>query len=134
MTCASCSAAVQRVVSKLDGVERADVNLTTEKLTVVLNKDLDFKTIQAAVEKAGYVFGDDIMIALDCAASEFYVNGNYDYTKFEGETGKIRTSEEQACYLAELCEKYPIISIEDGMYEDDWAGWKLLTEKIGNKV
>nr|WP_317631763.1 phosphopyruvate hydratase [uncultured Flavobacterium sp.] len=91
-------------------------------------------SIKLAVEKAGYVFGDDIMIALDCAASEFYVNGNYDYTKFEGETGKIRTSEEQACYLAELCEKYPIISIEDGMYEDDWAGWKLLTEKIGNKV
>lgn len=91
-------------------------------------------SIKLAVEKAGYVFGDDIMIALDCAASEFYVNGNYDYTKFEGETGKIRTSEEQASYLAELCEKYPIISIEDGMYEDDWAGWKLLTEKIGNKV
>ncbi len=74
------------------------------------------------------------MIALDCAASEFYVNGKYDYTKFEGETGKIRTSEEQAQYLAELTAKYPIISIEDGMYEDDWNGWKLLTEKIGDKV
>ena len=91
-------------------------------------------SIKLAVEKAGYVFGKDIMIALDCAASEFYVNGKYDYTKFEGETGVIRTSEEQAAYLAELCEKYPIISIEDGMYEDDWAGWNLLTQKVGNKV
>ncbi|UYW01422.1 phosphopyruvate hydratase [Flavobacterium agricola] len=91
-------------------------------------------SIKLAVEKAGYVFGEDIMIALDCAASEFYVNGKYDYTKFEGETGKIRTSEEQALYLASLCDKYPIISIEDGMYEDDWAGWKFLTEKIGNRV
>ncbi|ESU22138.1 Phosphopyruvate hydratase [Flavobacterium enshiense DK69] len=91
-------------------------------------------SIKLAVENAGYTFGDDIKIALDCAASEFYVNGKYDYTKFEGETGKIRTSEEQADYLAELCAKYPIISIEDGMYEDDWAGWKYLTEKIGDKV
>ena len=74
------------------------------------------------------------MIALDCAASEFYVNGKYDYTKFEGDKGVVRTSEEQADYLAELTSKYPIISIEDGMYEDDWAGWKYLTEKIGNKV
>ncbi|MBQ0116575.1 MAG: phosphopyruvate hydratase, partial [Flavobacterium sp.] len=91
-------------------------------------------SIKLAVEKAGYVFGDDVMIALDCAASEFYVNGNYDYTKFEGATGKVRTSEDQVNYLAELCQKYPIISIEDGMYEDDWAGWKLLTQKLGDKV
>ncbi len=91
-------------------------------------------SIKLAVEKAGYEFGKDIMIALDCAASEFYVNGKYDYTKFEGEAGKVRTSEEQANYLAELCEKYPIVSIEDGMYEDDWAGWNLLTQKIGDKV
>jgi enolase len=91
-------------------------------------------SIKLAVTNAGYTFGDDIMIALDCAASEFYVNGKYDYSKFEGETGKVRTSEEQASYLAELAEKYPIISIEDGMYEDDWNGWKLLTDKIGNKV
>ena len=74
------------------------------------------------------------MIALDCAAAEFYVDGKYDYTKFEGESGKIRTSEEQADYLAELTEKYPIISIEDGMDENDWDGWKYLTEKIGKKV
>ena len=91
-------------------------------------------SIKLAVTNAGYTFGDDVMIALDCAASEFYVNGNYDYTKFEGATGKIRTSKEQAEYLAELAANYPIISIEDGMYEDDWEGWKLLTEKIGDKV
>lgn len=91
-------------------------------------------SIKLAVTNAGYTFGEDVMIALDCAASEFYVNGKYDYTKFEGQTGKIRTSEDQASYLAELTEKYPIISIEDGMYEDDWEGWKLLTEKIGDKV
>ena len=91
-------------------------------------------TIKKAVENAGYKFGDEIMIALDCAASEFYVNGKYDYTKFEGETGKIRTSKEQAEYLAELAAKYPIISIEDGMQEDDWDGWKYLTELIGNKT
>ena len=91
-------------------------------------------TIKLAVETAGYSFGDDVKIALDCAASEFYVNGKYDYTKFEGAGGKIRTSEEQADYLAELASKYPIISIEDGMYEDDWKGWKYLTDKIGSKV
>ena len=90
--------------------------------------------IKKAVESAGYTFGDQIMIALDCAASEFFVNGKYDYTKFEGVAGKIRTSEEQADYLADLAAKYPIISIEDGMQEDDWAGWKYLTEKVGNKV
>ena len=91
-------------------------------------------TIALAVKNAGYTLGDDIMIALDCAAAEFYVNGKYDYTKFEGESGKVRTSTEQADYLAELSEKYPIISIEDGMDENDWEGWKYLTEKVGNKV
>jgi enolase len=91
-------------------------------------------TIKKAVENAGYKFGDEVMIALDCAASEFYVNGKYDYTKFEGATGKIRTSKEQAEYLASLATNYPIISIEDGMYEDDWEGWKYLTELIGNKT
>lgn len=92
------------------------------------------ESIKLAVENAGYKFGDDVMIALDCAASEFYVDGKYDYKKFEGETGKIRTSAEQAEYLAELASKYPIISIEDGMYEDDWDGWKYLTDLIGEKV
>ena len=91
-------------------------------------------SIKLAVTNAGYTFGDDIMIALDCASAEFYVNGKYDYKKFEGDFGVIRTSEEQADYLAQLTAKYPIISIEDGMDENDWTGWKYLTEKIGDKV
>ena len=91
-------------------------------------------TIKKAVENAGYTFGDEVMIALDCAASEFYVNGKYDYTNFEGASGKIRTSKEQAEYLVSLATNYPIISIEDGMYEDDWEGWKHLTELIGDKT
>ena len=91
-------------------------------------------TIAKATENAGYTLGDDIMIALDCAAAEFYKNGKYDYTVFEGENGKVRSSEEQATYLAELCSKYPIISIEDGMDENEWDGWKSLTEKVGDKV
>ncbi len=91
-------------------------------------------TIALAVEKAGYKFGDEVMIALDCASAEFYVDGKYDYSKFEGSCGKIRTSQEQADYLAELAANYPIISIEDGMDENDWEGWKYLTEKIGDKV
>jgi enolase len=91
-------------------------------------------TIAIAVKNAGYTLGDDVMIALDCAAAEFYVNGKYDYSKFEGETGKVRSSQEQADYLAELAANYPIISIEDGMDENDWEGWKYLTEKVGDKV
>ncbi len=91
-------------------------------------------TIGKAVSNAGYQLGDNVMIALDCAAAEFYVNGKYDYTKFEGDKGAVRTSEEQAQYLADLCAKYPIISIEDGMDENDWDGWKSLTDKIGDKV
>jgi len=91
-------------------------------------------SIKLAVENAGYSFGEDIMIALDCASAEFYVNGKYDYSKFEGETGKVRTSQEQAEYLADLTTKYPIISIEDGMDENDWEGWKILTNLVGDKV
>ncbi|WP_417867007.1 phosphopyruvate hydratase [Xanthomarina gelatinilytica] len=91
-------------------------------------------TIKKAVEQAGYTLGDDIMIALDCASAEFYIDGKYDYTKFEGDKGQVRTSKEQADYLAELTSKYPIISIEDGMDENDWEGWKYLTEKIGDNV
>ncbi|MFT5103525.1 MAG: enolase [Candidatus Latescibacterota bacterium] len=91
-------------------------------------------TIAKAVSKAGYTLGDDVMIALDCAAAEFYVDGKYNYTKFEGDMGKIRSSEEQADYLAELASKYPIISIEDGMDENDWEGWNYLTKKIGDTV
>ncbi|MBA4300373.1 enolase [Algoriphagus alkaliphilus] len=87
-----------------------------------------------AIAKAGYKAGADVTIALDCAASEFYKDEKYDYTKFEGPTGKIRSREEQVAYLAELTEKYPIDSIEDGFAEEDWAGWAMLTAKIGDKV
>lgn len=91
------------------------------------------ESILTAVKNAGYTPGEDVKIALDCAASEFYVDGVYDYSKFEGANGKKRTSEEQAAYLEELISKYPIDSIEDGMHENDWDGWKLLTDKIGDK-
>lgn len=91
-------------------------------------------SIKLAVTNAGYTFGDDVMIALDCAAAEFFVDGKYDYSKFEGPTGKVRSSKEQAEYLADLSKKYPIISIEDGMDENDWEGWKYLTELIGDKT
>ncbi|MAC93508.1 MAG: phosphopyruvate hydratase [Flavobacteriaceae bacterium] len=87
-----------------------------------------------AIENAGYKPEKEVMIALDCAAAEFYENGVYDYTLFEGAKGVKRSSEEQATYLSQLTEKYPIISIEDGMDENDWEGWKLLTEKVGNRV
>lgn len=92
------------------------------------------ETIGKAVKNAGYNLGDDIMIALDCASAEFYKDGKYDYTIFEGDKGVVRTSKEQAEYLEELCSKYPIISIEDGMDENDWEGWKVLTEKVGDNV
>ena len=91
-------------------------------------------TILLAIEKAGYKAGSEVMLALDCAAAEFYVDGKYNYAKFEGASGVVRSSEEQADYLAELANKYPIISIEDGMDENDWDGWKYLTDKIGDKV
>jgi enolase len=90
------------------------------------------ETILKAVTDAGYKPGEDITLALDCAASEFYVDGKYDYTKFEGEGGAIRSREEQVAYLTELATKYPIDSIEDGCDEQDWEGWKLLTEAIGD--
>ncbi len=92
------------------------------------------ETIMLAIEKAGYKPGVDIYLAFDCAASEFYKNGIYDYSKFEGEKGAKLTSAQQVDYLASLAAKYPILSIEDGMDENDWDGWKLLTEKIGDKV
>ena len=99
-------------------------------------KDIEdaLDSIKEAVNKAGYKWGEDIKIALDCASSEFFKDGKYDYTIFEGAKGKVRTSAEQADYLAELVAKYPIISIEDGMDQNDWDGWKLLTDKIGNRV
>ena len=91
-------------------------------------------TIITAIKNAGYKSGTEVMIALDCAAAEFYKNGIYDYTIFEGNKGVKRNSEEQATYLADLSTKYPIISIEDGMDENDWEGWEFLTKKIGDKV
>jgi enolase len=89
---------------------------------------LDF--VAKAIEKAGYRLGEDIYLGLDCAATEFFKDGKYNY---EGE-GVVRTIDEQVAYLADLASKFPIISIEDGMSEDDWAGWKGLTDAIGNKV
>ncbi|MFI3315640.1 MAG: phosphopyruvate hydratase [Rikenellaceae bacterium] len=91
------------------------------------------ESIMIAIEKAGYKPGVDVMIGLDCAASEFYVNGVYDYSKFEGATGAKRTSDEQVDYMEELVTKYPIDSIEDGMHEGDWDGWQKLTARIGDK-
>jgi len=92
------------------------------------------ETIQKAVTNSGYKFGKDVMIALDCASAEFYKDGYYDYRIFEGPKAQIRNSKQQADYLAELSKKYPIISIEDGMDENDWDGWKYLTEIIGKNV
>lgn len=90
-------------------------------------------SIIAAIKAAGYEPGKDVMIAMDCASSEFYHDGIYDYTKFEDEKGKKRTADEQIDYLEELINKYPIDSIEDGMSENDWDGWKKLTDRIGNR-
>jgi enolase len=91
------------------------------------------ESVLKAVESAGYKPGDDVTIALDCAASEFYEDGKYNYAKFEGESGKVRNRAEQVAYLEELISKYPIDSIEDGCDENDWEGWAMLTEKIGDK-
>lgn len=90
-------------------------------------------SILKAVEAAGYKPGADITIGLDCASSEFYKDGKYDYTKFEGAKGAVRSREEQVDYLAQLISKYPIDSIEDGCSENDWEGWAMLTKKIGDK-
>ena len=94
------------------------------------------ETIIAAIEAAGYVPGKDVFIGFDCASSEFYDKERkvYDYTKFEGEGAAVRTAEEQIAYLEGLVDKYPIIIIEDGMDENDWDGWKALTERLGGKV
>ena len=92
------------------------------------------ETIMQAITNAGYKVGEEVLLALDVAASEFYENGKYDYTKFEGSKGAIRNSAEQAQYLADLSKKYPIISIEDGMDENDWSGWVALQKEVGDKV
>ena len=91
------------------------------------------ESIIKAIELAGYKPGEDVTIALDCAASEFYADGVYDYTKFEGEKGEKRSRQEQVDFLADLISKYPIDSIEDGCDEGDWEGWALLNAKIGDK-
>ena len=91
-------------------------------------------SIIKAIEAAGYKPSTDVTIGLDCAASEFFKDGVYDYSKFEGPNGKKRSSAEQVAYLAELAAKYPIDSIEDGMDENDWDGWKQLTDKLGDKI
>ena len=90
-------------------------------------------SIMQAIKDAGYEPGKDVTIALDCAASEFFEDGVYNYAKFEGDSGISRTPSEQTDYLSELIDAYPIDSIEDGMNEEDWEGWKLLTDKIGQK-
>ena len=92
------------------------------------------ETIEIAVNNSGYKFGEDVLIALDCASAEFYKDGYYDYTVFEGSKGQRRDSKQQAEYLADLSKKYPIVSIEDGMDENDWEGWKYLTELVGDSV
>jgi len=92
------------------------------------------ESIIAAIKAAGYKAGKDVTIAMDCAASEFYADGIYDYAKFEGSKGVKRTADEQVDYLEELANKYPIDSIEDGMDENDWAGWKKLTDRLGDKL
>ena len=90
-------------------------------------------SIMQAIKNAGYEPGKDVTIGLDCAASEFFEDGVYNYAKFEGENGAKRSSKEQSDYLAELISKYPIDSIEDGMDEEDWAGWKILNDNIGDQ-
>ena len=92
------------------------------------------ETILKAISCAGYKAGTDITIGLDCAASEFYKDGMYNYSKFEGPKGARRTSKEQVDYIEQLANKYPIDSVEDGMAESDWDGWKMLTDRIGKKM
>ncbi|HDT9031948.1 TPA: phosphopyruvate hydratase [Staphylococcus pseudintermedius] len=92
------------------------------------------ETILEAIKAAGLEPGKDVFLGFDCASSEFYENGVYDYTKFEGENAAKLTAEEQVDYLEQLVNKYPIITIEDGMDENDCEGWKLLTERIGDRV
>lgn len=90
-------------------------------------------SIMSAIKAAGYEPGKDVKIGMDCASSEFFKNGIYDYSIFEGENGKKRTADEQIAYLEDLINNYPIDSIEDGMSEHDWEGWKKLTERIGDR-
>ena len=90
-------------------------------------------TILYSIDKAGFSAGKDITLAMDCAASEFYKDGEYNYKIFEGDSGQVRSSQEQVAYLKSLVDKYPIDSIEDGCDENDWQGWNLLTKEIGER-
>ena len=128
---------MEGILQKSLGLDKAE-----EKIKKRISSGLNFtdstsqeaiETIMLSIEKAGYKVGEEVTIAMDCASSEFYSNGKYDYRKFEGNSGEVRNSEEQVIYLKELLEKYPIDSIEDGCDENDWEGWKLLTNEIGNK-
>ncbi|MEN6619710.1 MAG: phosphopyruvate hydratase [Rikenellaceae bacterium] len=101
---------------------------------VLKGTDDALESILAAIKKAGYIAGKDVTIALDCAASEFYKDGIYDYSKFEGANGAKRNAAEQVAFLKSLADKYPIDSIEDGMAEDDWSGWRLLTDTLSSKI
>ncbi len=92
------------------------------------------ETILKAIAAAGYKSGSDITIGLDCAASEFYQEGLYNYSKFEGPKGARRTSKEQVDFIEQLVNKYPIDSVEDGMAEGDWDGWKMLTDRLGKRI
>lgn len=98
------------------------------------SKEQAMELIMRAIEKAGYIPGEDVTLALDCAASEFYSERLYDYSIFEGDSARTLTSEEQVEYLAKLVKMFPIDSIEDGMAENDWAGWKMLTARLGKDV
>lgn len=98
------------------------------------SKEQALELIMRAIEKAGYVPGEDVTLALDCAASEYYSERLYDYSIFEGESARALTSEEQVEYLSKLVKMFPIDSIEDGMAENDWAGWKMLTSRLGDDV
>jgi enolase len=91
------------------------------------------ETVLQSIEDAGFKIGNDLTLAMDCAASEFYKDGLYNYKIFEGEKGNVRTSDQQVDYLRELVDKYPIDSIEDGCDENDWDGWDLLTSEIGDR-
>lgn len=98
------------------------------------SKEQALELIMRAIEKAGYVPGEDVTLALDCAASEYYSERLYDYSIFEGESARALTSEEQVEYLSKLVKMFPIDSIEDGMAENDWSGWKMLTSRLGDDV
>mgnify|MGYP002509761395 FL=1 len=98
------------------------------------SKEQALELIMRAIEKAGYVPGEDVTLALDCAASEYYSERLYDYSIFEGESARALTSEEQVEYLSKLVKMFPIDSIEDGMAENDWTGWKMLTARLGKDV